>query len=263
MNPARARELPSSAPSSTHENKSSSRLNKLTPEERAILRANNGCFKCRRPNAGHLAKDCPGDASWNERRPHQDNRRNKSSSQKPVAAIINDDTFESSSVKSAPRAEVIATSTYPIAAILPPPNESGVLESEGEDSDNEVGDSNRFNPLRYPPPCLRCHHGNTCDHVNLNPCLDCYPRDTPPRHMAYEREHLCFVHAEGIDDVPLSVPHFRWRAAVDNANGVGPARQIVDTLIDNGSHLVVIADKLVSTLGLRRHKLHKHQTLGG
>lgn len=35
-------------------------LRPLTARERETLRASNGCFRCRRPNAGHLARDCPG-----------------------------------------------------------------------------------------------------------------------------------------------------------------------------------------------------------
>ena len=31
----------------------------LTEEEREMLREQNGCFYCRKPNAGHQARDCP------------------------------------------------------------------------------------------------------------------------------------------------------------------------------------------------------------
>ena len=34
------------------------RLARLTDEEKAYLRANNGCYKCRRVNAGHMSWDC-------------------------------------------------------------------------------------------------------------------------------------------------------------------------------------------------------------
>ena len=34
------------------------RIAPLTPEERIYIQANNGCFKCRRLNAGHFARDC-------------------------------------------------------------------------------------------------------------------------------------------------------------------------------------------------------------
>lgn len=35
------------------------RLPKLTIEERDFLKQHNGCFKCRRKDAGHISKDCP------------------------------------------------------------------------------------------------------------------------------------------------------------------------------------------------------------
>lgn len=38
------------------------RLSKLTDAERDNLRANNGCFKCRKANAGHTSRECP--HSW-------------------------------------------------------------------------------------------------------------------------------------------------------------------------------------------------------
>ena len=34
-------------------------LGKLTPEERNFLRANDGCYRCRKPHAGHVAANCP------------------------------------------------------------------------------------------------------------------------------------------------------------------------------------------------------------
>lgn len=36
-----------------------SALKSLTDREREHLRKNNGCFRCRKTNAGHLARDCP------------------------------------------------------------------------------------------------------------------------------------------------------------------------------------------------------------
>ena len=35
------------------------RRRKLAKEEYQKLRVENACFYCRRPNAGHLARDCP------------------------------------------------------------------------------------------------------------------------------------------------------------------------------------------------------------
>lgn len=37
----------------------SAALKPLTDNERQYLRKNEGCFRCRKVRAGHLAKDCP------------------------------------------------------------------------------------------------------------------------------------------------------------------------------------------------------------
>lgn len=49
------------APSSSQPQLSSTlpRLPKLTIEERDFLKLHNGCYKCRRTEAGHISKDCP------------------------------------------------------------------------------------------------------------------------------------------------------------------------------------------------------------
>ncbi len=54
---------PSVEPRSPRSTSSVPRLPKLTDELRAELRANNGCFRCRKPNAGHVAANCPGPLS--------------------------------------------------------------------------------------------------------------------------------------------------------------------------------------------------------
>jgi hypothetical protein len=52
-----ARRSPSPTPSS-----STPRLAPLTDAERDYLRANNGCFRCRKINANHLSQNCPGNS---------------------------------------------------------------------------------------------------------------------------------------------------------------------------------------------------------
>ncbi len=46
--------------STPHPRSSANSLPKLTDQERQKLIANNGCFRCRKFNAGHQARDCPG-----------------------------------------------------------------------------------------------------------------------------------------------------------------------------------------------------------
>jgi len=66
---------PYSRPSGT-----SAPLPKLTDSLREELRANNGCFRCRKHNAGHLARDCPGPAGISHRSPSPAPSRGRSPS---------------------------------------------------------------------------------------------------------------------------------------------------------------------------------------
>ena len=48
--------------------------------------------------------------------------------------------------------------------------------------------------------------------------------------------------------VPLSIPHYCWKCAVDDRHSVDRAE--IEVLIDNGSHTVLIRNELVNRLGL-------------
>jgi len=52
---------------------------------------------------------------------------------------------------------------------------------------------------------------------------------------------------------PFRVPHLFWRCSVSSPTGSFPLT--FDTLIDDGSHTVLICEELVDTLGLRHHLL--------
>ena len=56
-------------PGRSNTSSSTSRIPKLTPEIRAHLMANNGCFRCRKENAGHTAINCPGPVNHHLNRP--------------------------------------------------------------------------------------------------------------------------------------------------------------------------------------------------
>lgn len=58
---------------------------------------------------------------------------------------------------------------------------------------------------------------------------------------------------------PFSTPHFLWDCLLDCPNCDTPLR--VKTLIDHGSHLVLIRPELVDRLGLRHHSLPKPETV--
>ena len=49
--------------------------------------------------------------------------------------------------------------------------------------------------------------------------------------------------------VLLSVPHYHWGCVIDDRNSID--HTCIEVLIDNGSHTVLIQDKLVNRLGLR------------
>lgn len=44
-------------------NRQQKSLGKLTPEEKNLLRANDGCYRCRKYHAGHVAANCPNNRS--------------------------------------------------------------------------------------------------------------------------------------------------------------------------------------------------------
>ncbi|THV04420.1 hypothetical protein K435DRAFT_850884 [Dendrothele bispora CBS 962.96] len=58
---------------------------------------------------------------------------------------------------------------------------------------------------------------------------------------------------------PFSSPHFLFPALVEGPNVEFPLP--MDLLLDNGSHLILIRDDLVSRLGLKRHLLRKPESI--
>jgi hypothetical protein len=178
-------------------------------------------------NTGHLAKDCPKDGPVTDvKLPSNtsDNQKNHISSAKPVAMVVSqaeEDTVDTKSTSpnsygnTNPRIEILGSSSFPITAIMPPPNEFSILEGE-ENSDESVSPSSYY----VSTPALP---------VKLS---------TP-------------------SPSPLSVPHLQWRAAIANANPNCLNRHIVETILDDGSHLVLINESLVNELQLQCQKLHK------
>ena len=69
QSPERGRRFPTPGRSSAPLSSTTTRIPKLTPEIRAHLMANNGCFRCRKENAGHTASNCPGPSSNHLNRP--------------------------------------------------------------------------------------------------------------------------------------------------------------------------------------------------
>lgn len=67
--PERGRRFPTPGRPQASNSSTTTRIPKLTPEIRAHLMANNGCFRCRKENAGHTAINCPGPVSNHLNRP--------------------------------------------------------------------------------------------------------------------------------------------------------------------------------------------------
>jgi hypothetical protein len=173
-----------------------SKLTKLTPEEHGWLKANGGCFKCRQ--VGHLARDCP-DGDENVPKAgsssNADGQRTRPQTSKSINAIVENDNV-------AP-VQIVATTSYPVAAIMPPANSSCVLSEEGA-SDDEVS----------------------------------------------------------LHSVPLTVPHLRWKATIESGDPLCLSRPTIDTMLDHGSHLVLIRPELVENLKLRKRSLKNPIPIG-
>ncbi|THU88217.1 hypothetical protein K435DRAFT_866508 [Dendrothele bispora CBS 962.96] len=61
------------------------------------------------------------------------------------------------------------------------------------------------------------------------------------------------------DPPPLRIPHMFFPSLLDGPKVVDPLR--CELLVDNGSHLVLIRDDLVSKLGLKRYRLFKPEVI--
>ncbi len=71
--PGRSRSAASAALPRRSPSPSATGLPPLTDKIREELRASNGCFRCRKPNAGHVAANCPGPAAASRSSPSSKN----------------------------------------------------------------------------------------------------------------------------------------------------------------------------------------------
>ncbi|KAG6806510.1 hypothetical protein H0H92_011067, partial [Tricholoma furcatifolium] len=194
----------SSSNSRSQSSSSSNRPPPLTADERALLLANEGCFKCRTPFAGHFSRTCTRDYpnaatyqpvtqaridQFKAARARSSKPAPKSSSSSTVAAVT-------SSSASPSWEATTAGAAQSVAAVLPASPIAAVYRSD-EDEPDDV-------------------------EVSL---------------------------------APLSVPHLRWECTVAGP-GV-PEPIAVSSLLDDGSHLVLIEESLVDRLRLRRFRLHE------
>ena len=195
----------------------------ITDAERTLLRDNEGCFKCHCAFAGHRAFEGKCEALTG-------------TNYTPVTQATIDVAKKTHHVR--PNAHVTATSIaqseptlssipeiHPVAAIMPgitnpvayhAANDTTILEGS-DGSDDEVS---------IPSP------------TSVGAFLESVEAiaDTPTLESQYLKEIL-----------PLIVPHLIWRASVSPPNSLPVS---FDCLLDNGSHLVLIRESLVTELGL-------------
>jgi hypothetical protein len=118
------------------------RLPKMTENERRLLLENEGCLKCRRFFAGHHSNTCPNgfQSAQNYRTlmaedVNNAHRRNNNGTVVSVTPV-----------------QVMDTTSFPIAAVMPLPNKSCILDMSGSDLSKES--DNKLSPnetdLRVP-----------------------------------------------------------------------------------------------------------------
>jgi len=159
------------------------KLPRLTDSERSLLFDNEGCLKCRRFFAKHRATNCPNDFL------------SPGTYKTLTTEDVNAACHKMSSTVAMVTESTRGSGNLPVAVIMPPMNESAVLEGDSSDLSKDSDDS-------------------------VSPC-----------------------------SVPLSMPHYRWKCAVDDQHSINHTQ--IEALIDNGSHTVLIQDELVNRLGLR------------
>jgi len=181
QNPSRTANTVTNRNASTSNSSSttvSTRLPPLTQNERSLLAANSGCFKCRLPFVDHRSPTCPNPF------PTIDTYKTITEAvitaakarvpKKPVATVVN--------------TETTTTTQVPIAVVMP--NVQSCVLGDGSDS-----------------------------------------------------EYVA----------PLHTSHFRWDCYIGSPGT--SSDELVNALIDNGSHAVLIRPEEADRLGLVRHKL--------
>src|SRR5277367_5933879 len=148
---------------------------KLTPAETALLRLHHGCFKCRRFNQNHSAKDCPLDSP-------------SSVGYKPITAVKSAPAKTVASI--APPSSLPTPETDSVLAVLPVASILANTPDCGE-SDDSVSP-----PLRSPHLFWPCNIFSSVSDfpVQLRTFLDC-------------GSHLVLIHPNTVDS--LALPRFK------------------------------------------------------
>ena len=263
-------------------------LPKLMETEKELLSKCGGCFKCRRPHADHMSRDCQNGFPSKHiviTQEYCDSCKSSGSrhrsSNKTVAAVSGSSRRQSyrgrspsrercsttarrsaspkrsrspayrrPRTRSRSRTVSVSPQRHPVAAVMGrsdgptaymPSNDVDVL-SEGSGSSNEEREKVLRERVR----------ARTVVSSSVSPLVASVERAWG----AVEREDAGLT-------APFFESHMFWKCCVVGAevNETGASPFVLRSLIDHGSHAVLIQEDLVDTLGLRRRALPKPETV--
>ncbi|TFY53536.1 hypothetical protein EVJ58_g9399 [Rhodofomes roseus] len=206
---------------------SANRVAPLTVAERALLRAHEGCFKCREFYAGHLKNACPN--PWPDPTTYR--------------TLTENDALAAKRGRSHSAPPATRTRAAPVAAVA---SSSRAHVEDVEDEENVPA-----HPVAAVMGMRRISYSRGPSEDDL------YKSDSEGSSVCVSRKL-----ARGPSTVgavaPVSAdlfrePHLLWECAVDGPRASEPIT--VQALIDSGSHAVLIREPLVQQLGLRLRKL--------
>ncbi|TFY52450.1 hypothetical protein EVJ58_g10012 [Rhodofomes roseus] len=206
---------------------SANRVPPLTVAERALLRAHDGCYKCREFYAGHRRDACPN--PW----PDPSSYR----------TLTEADALAAKKGRSHSAPPASRTRTAPVAAVA---SSSRTQVEDVEDDDDE-----NTHPVAAVMGIRRISYSRSpsvgdlyrSDDERSSVRASCCPVNSPSVVAA-----VAPVSAD-----PFREPHLLWQCMLDGPLAREPLA--VQALIDSGSHTVLIREPLVQQLGLRLRTL--------
>ncbi|KAF7966713.1 hypothetical protein HWV62_37300 [Athelia sp. TMB] len=206
---------------------------RLTDSERELLRANRGCFTCRIPFVEHKSDDCdnyPAGEGYREVTQATIDAAKKRMKPKPVGAVAPPSNRSPSRRQSLARLSPVPSSSpvqsHPVGAVMGMSGNPVAYEAPNED-----------NVLSSEPVEFDV---STAVAV-IQPVEACSPLEED----------------DDVDDAPLSVPHLFWNAVAVLEDGTFP----VETLIDHGSHVVLIRPDVATRLNLEPKTMERPERI--
>lgn len=265
-------------------------LPKLTENEKELLAKCGGCFKCRRPHADHMSRDCQNGFPSKHTvitQEYCDSYKSSGSRQrgssKAVAAVSSSSRRQSYRGRSPSRDQFSSTSRRSAS-----PGRSRSPSRRRQRSPSESRRST--SPPQGHPVCAIMGRSDEPTAYMPSNEDDVLSEDSAPGNADIERDLHERVHGRARtvvsdpvsplvasverawssvqrEDAGLTAPffgsHLFWKCCVvgANVNEQGATPFVLRALIDHGSHAVLIQEDLVNTLGLRRRKLPKPETV--